>query len=90
MRVWLPRPLFALLHDAQPILLSLGKRGAFAIAESAGVRVVDASYDGEWKLPVFGVVSARTAVLIRPDGHVAWVSDGADQGLRDALTKWFG
>jgi hypothetical protein len=29
-------------------------------------------------------------VLIRPDGHVAWVGAGTDQGLRDALTTWFG
>jgi len=31
-----------------------------------------------------------TAVLIRPDGHVAWVADGTDRGLRDALAAWFG
>jgi aromatic ring hydroxylase-like protein len=29
-------------------------------------------------------------VLIRPDGHVAWVGDGTDSGLPDALTTWFG
>jgi 3-(3-hydroxy-phenyl)propionate hydroxylase len=43
-----------------------------------------------WELPVLGGVSAPTAVLIRPDGHVAWVGDGTDQSLRDALTTWFG
>jgi len=29
-------------------------------------------------------------VLIRPDGHVAWVGDGTSSGLEDALTTWFG
>ena len=31
-----------------------------------------------------------SAVLIRPDGYVAWVGDGTAQGLTDALTTWFG
>jgi 3-(3-hydroxy-phenyl)propionate hydroxylase len=29
-------------------------------------------------------------VLIRPDGHVAWVGDGADPSLGEALATWFG
>jgi 2-polyprenyl-6-methoxyphenol hydroxylase-like FAD-dependent oxidoreductase len=45
---------------------------------------------GVWELPVIGAVAAPTAVLIRPDGYVAWVGEGTDQGLRDALTTWFG
>ena len=43
-----------------------------------------------WELPVIGPVSAPAAVLIRPDGHVAWVGDEAQLGLTDALTTWFG
>jgi hypothetical protein len=39
---------------------------------------------------VLGAVSGPGAVLIRPDGHVAWVGDSTDTGLRDALTTWFG
>ena len=54
------------------------------------MQLVDASYEGEWELPVIGVVGAPTAVLIRPDGHVAWVGDGTAVGLTDALTTWFG
>jgi 3-(3-hydroxy-phenyl)propionate hydroxylase len=29
-------------------------------------------------------------VLVRPDGYVAWVGEGTDVGLTDALTMWFG
>ena len=54
------------------------------------VRRVDARYDGTWELPVLGAVAAPAAVLIRPDGYVAWVGAGTDEGLRDALGTWFG
>jgi len=54
------------------------------------VQSIDARYVGTWQLPVLGAVAAPTAVLIRPDGYVAWVGDGTDTGLRDALTTWFG
>jgi 2-polyprenyl-6-methoxyphenol hydroxylase-like FAD-dependent oxidoreductase len=82
---------FSLLRDARPVLLNLGEPGAFDIAPWADrVRLIDARYAGVWELPVLGEVSAPSAVLIRPDGHVAWVSGGTDHGLRDALTTWFG
>ena len=54
------------------------------------VRRVDASYDGPWELPVIGEVTAPPAVLIRPDGHVAWAGDLTDPELPRALTTWFG
>jgi 3-(3-hydroxy-phenyl)propionate hydroxylase len=80
-----------LLHAARPVLLNLGAPGALELAPwSRRVRLVDARYAGTWELPVLGVVSAPSAVLIRPDGYVAWVGQGTDAGLRDALTKWFG
>jgi 2-polyprenyl-6-methoxyphenol hydroxylase-like FAD-dependent oxidoreductase len=86
-----PRRVFTLLYAARPVLLNLGEPGALDIAPWADrVQRVDARYAGVWELPVLGAVAAPTAVLIRPDGHVAWVGDGTDQGLRDALTTWFG
>ena len=52
---------------------------------------LDARYAGAWELPALGEVAAPTAVLIRPDGHVAWVGEHlSDAGLPDALTIWFG
>lgn len=88
-----PRRVFTLLHDARPLFLNLGAPGAFDLGPWADrVRRIDAHYDGAWELPALGAVPAPAAVLVRPDGHVAWVGDGdgTDQGLREALTIWFG
>jgi 2-polyprenyl-6-methoxyphenol hydroxylase-like FAD-dependent oxidoreductase len=86
-----PLRVFELLHDARPLLLNLDHPGDFDITPWADrVRLIDVSYKGEWELPVLGVVSAPTAVLIRPDGYVAWVGDGTYLGLADALATWFG
>jgi 3-(3-hydroxy-phenyl)propionate hydroxylase len=86
-----PLRVFTLLHDARPVLLNLGEPGGLDITPWADrVQQIDAEYAGAWELPVFGAVTAPTAVLIRPDGHVAWVGEGTDLGLRDALTTWFG
>jgi 2-polyprenyl-6-methoxyphenol hydroxylase-like FAD-dependent oxidoreductase len=86
-----PLRVFELLHDARPLLLGLGEPGDFDITPWADrVQLIDASYQGEWELPILGVVSAPTAVLIRPDGYVAWVGDGAEAGLTEALATWFG
>jgi 2-polyprenyl-6-methoxyphenol hydroxylase-like FAD-dependent oxidoreductase len=86
-----PLRVFTLLHEARPVLLNLGEPGGFDIAPWADrVQLVDAKYVGDWELPVLGVVTAPTAVLIRPDGYVAWVGDRNQPELADALTTWFG
>ncbi|WP_104138202.1 FAD-dependent monooxygenase [Arthrobacter sp. ZGTC131] len=86
-----PLRVFTLLHEARPVLLNLGERGGFdATPRPDRVQLVDAKYRGMWELPALGEVAAPTAVLIRPDGYVAWVGDRAQQGLADALTTWFG
>lgn len=80
-----------LLHGARPVLLNFGETGSFDITPWADrVQLVDASCVGPWELPALGVITAPAAVLIRPDGHVAWVGDQTQQGLVDALTTWFG
>jgi hypothetical protein len=86
-----PLRVFTLLHDARPVLLNLGEHGALDITPWGDrVQLINAKYAGVWELPVLGAVAAPTAVLIRPDGYVAWVGDGTETGLRDALTTWFG
>jgi 3-(3-hydroxy-phenyl)propionate hydroxylase len=86
-----PLRVFTLLHDARPVLLNLGVPGGCDITPWAGrIQMIDAEYVGLWELPVLGAVTAPAAVLIRPDGYVAWVGGGTDTGLRDAVTTWFG
>src|SRR5690349_21432572 len=82
---------FSLLHDARPVLLNLGEPGGLDIAPWADrVQSIDAQYFGTWELPAIGEISAPGAVLIRPDGYVAWVGDVTRSGLADAVTTWFG
>ena len=86
-----PLRVFILLHEARPVLLNLAEPGGLDITPWADrVRVVDAKYVGTWELPVLGPVAAPDAVLIRPDGYVAWAGDQAPSELADALTIWFG
>ena len=87
-----PTRVFTLLHDARPVLLDLGgtRRLRPRALGRTGSGVVDASYDGAWELPVLGEVAAPPAVLIRPDGHVAWTGELTDPELPRALTTWFG
>ena len=82
---------FTLLQRARPVLLNLSEPGGFDITPWAGrVELTDAKHAGKWEVPVLGAVTAPTAVLIRPDGYVAWVGDLTQLGLVDALTTWFG
>ncbi len=86
-----PMRVFTLLQNARPVFLNLGAPGSFDITPwSDRIELVYAKYDGPWELPALGLVSAPTAVLIRPDGYVAWVSDRTQDGLQDAMSAWFG
>jgi hypothetical protein len=86
-----PTRVFTLLHDARPVLLDLSGPGGFDVSPWENrVRFVDARHEGVWELPVLGEVAAPPAVLIRPDGYVAWVGELTDPALPDALTYWFG
>lgn len=86
-----PARVFALLHDARPVLLNFGRPGAFALEDgSERVDVIDATFDGVCELPVIGAVPLPAAVLIRPDGYVAWAGDADDAGLPAALQAWCG
>jgi hypothetical protein len=73
------------------VLLNLGEPGRVTLGSwGERVRLVDAVHQGAWELPVTGAIAAPAAVLIRPDGHVAWVGDDTRAGLEEALTRWFG
>jgi 3-(3-hydroxy-phenyl)propionate hydroxylase len=86
-----PTRVFALLHDAHAVLLDFGDPGGFELSAWADrVRLANAKYVGEWELPAIGAVAPPAAVLVRPDGYVAWVGDGSVSGLTEALVRWFG
>jgi len=86
-----PLRLFSVLHSARPVFLNLGEPANFDIAPWADrVQAIDAKYAGKWDLLAMGAIEAPTAVLVRPDGYVAWVGDQSQRGLADALTTWFG
>lgn len=82
---------YTLLHDARPVLLNFDERLVCDVTSwTDRVRLLDVTYSGAWEIPEIGVIAAPTAVLIRPDGYVAWVGLGTDAGLTGALTTWLG
>lgn len=86
-----PSRLFTFMHDGRPLLLNLAPPGTLEIGPWANrVHAIDATCAGPWELPVLGPITPPTAVLIRPDGHAAWVGDNSTGGLEPALTTWFG
>ena len=86
-----PTRMFALLHDGRGVLLNLGEPNGFDISPwGHRVRLVNARHEGRWELPVLGEVAAPPAVLIRPDGYVAWTGDLTDPKLPQAISTWFG
>jgi hypothetical protein len=86
-----PVRVLTLLQDARPVFLNLGAPGSIGLPRwSDRIRLVDAGYAGAWELPALGAVSAPAALLIRPDGYVAWVGAGTQDGLQEAVNTWFG
>lgn len=89
-----PVRMFALLHAARSVLLNLGPAGRFTTIAGGSddhlLCIVDAEYVGAWELPGIGAVPAAEAVLVRPDGHVAWVGTEADAALGESLATWCG
>lgn len=86
-----PMRLFTLLHDARGVLLNFGGADGLDIQPWADrVTRTDTDTDGAWELPAIGEVAKPAAVLVRPDGHAAWVGHESQGGLAEALTIWFG
>jgi 2-polyprenyl-6-methoxyphenol hydroxylase-like FAD-dependent oxidoreductase len=83
--------LFVLLHKARPLLLNLGEPNSIDLTGwQDRVDLVQGRSEGPWELPLLDPIACPTAVLIRPDGHVAWVGEDGRSGLRGALAAWFG
>jgi 2-polyprenyl-6-methoxyphenol hydroxylase-like FAD-dependent oxidoreductase len=82
-----PTRIAELLRPGRPILLTLADRADLAAAAEDWTDRVDVITTATAELPA-------DAVLIRPDGYVAWAAGTgtADTagGLRDALPAWFG
>jgi 3-(3-hydroxy-phenyl)propionate hydroxylase len=84
---------YPLLHAARPVLLSFtGSGSGPGTVDLTGwsdrVRLLEAQPTAAtWELPVLGHVPAPPAVLVRPDGYVAWAGG---PGLDGAFTTWFG
>jgi 3-(3-hydroxy-phenyl)propionate hydroxylase len=86
-----PVRLFTLLHAARPVLFNLAETGRFEITPWADrVQRIDARCAGTWELPAIGAVTPPAAVLVRPDGYVAWAGDPTQESLAGVLTRWFG
>jgi 2-polyprenyl-6-methoxyphenol hydroxylase-like FAD-dependent oxidoreductase len=86
-----PRRVSGLLHAARPLLLNFGAPGSLRIAGRADrMTRLDATPPARFELPSFGQVQAPAAVLVRPDGHVAWAGDADRPGLAEALARWCG
>lgn len=82
---------YQFLQQGRPVLFNFA-RPALSAPSTCGDRVdvVQAEAQAPWELPVVGRVEAPEAVLVRPDGYVAWVGDATGQGLETALNRWFG
>lgn len=85
-----PRRVYQLLHAARPLLLQFSGPPAELAPWAGRVRGITARGPAVWELPVLGEVPAPAAVLIRPDGHVAWAGEPSEAGLAAALRQWFG
>jgi 2-polyprenyl-6-methoxyphenol hydroxylase-like FAD-dependent oxidoreductase len=83
--------LYELLHRGRPILLDFdGRLGSALEGWTDRVDRIEAIRPTDrWAIPAVGDIPASAALLVRPDGYVAWLPEAAIE-LRTALTTWFG
>ena len=86
-----PLRVYSLLHYGRAALLNFSEPACIEVSGWADrLSLVDAEYVGRWELPALGMVNGPGAVLVRPDGYVAWAGDSVDAGVTDALVTWLG
>ncbi|MEV6767265.1 FAD-dependent monooxygenase [Nocardia sp. NPDC051030] len=96
-----PTDVYSQLHQAHPLLINLGSAGLTGTPAPWSDRVdyvadqpKTLQANGNWHLPVFGDMPAVDAVLVRPDGYVAWVNPATEPideaALNAVLTRWLG
>lgn len=80
---------YELMHTGRGVLLDLA--GAGLRQTTAGwsdrVDVVTTRFTG---LSDDDPLASTQAVLVRPDGYIAWATPGAGEQVEAALTRWFG
>ncbi|MBX7550216.1 FAD-dependent monooxygenase [Streptomyces sp. NPDC004232] len=79
-----------LLRTGRGVLLDLGDNAVLrrrAQPWRDRVDIVTATPD---PVPADSPLAGTGAVLLRPDGYVAWVAPGSHRDLRSSLTRWFG
>lgn len=87
---------FELLRSARPVLLHLSGTADLAGAAAGWadrIDIVAADCPSHvWEVPGAGTIPTPAALLIRPDGHVAWASDRDPDlaALHEALSTWCG
>ncbi|MEV4238425.1 FAD-dependent monooxygenase [Nocardia sp. NPDC050408] len=82
-----------LLRAGRPVLLVLNGNDVPAVPEwQDRVEIISAVGRAEhWAIPGFGAIQAPAAVLLRPDGYVAWAAgEATTAGLTEALGTWVG
>ncbi|NEA01366.1 FAD-dependent oxidoreductase [Streptomyces sp. SID10116] len=86
-----------LLHAARGVLIATdgadgtGSKAAQLAQDWADrIDIVTGTWATDPTDPTVPAVPAPEAVLVRPDGYVAWTAPGSDRDLTDALGHWFG
>ena len=83
--------LYSLMHGAKPLFLTSGDAPADLEGWADRVTIEQVTFPETWRIPVTGEVASPRAVLVRPDGYIAWIDDGSGgTDIKHCLKFWFG
>lgn len=80
----------AALHGGRGVLLDLADNAELRRRATGWADRVDIVTAAPAALPADGSLTGTAAVLVRPDGYVAWAAPGSHSDLPMALGRWFG